>query len=81
MDLASALAQTAHDKGPQSFIDRLLDELDNDADVLAALNGNVQAAHLARALTKLAHHHGVIGEASSIDGQAVRKWRAQHGPR
>ena len=80
MDFATALAQTATRKGPLSAIDKLLEAVDADIrqEVLDALESNLQAAHLGRALTKLAHHHKVIGETSSIDGQSVQAWRAKH---
>lgn len=80
MDFATALEQTATRKGPLSAIDKLLDAANADTrtQILDALAGNLQAAHLGRALTKLAHHHKVIGETSSIDGQAVQAWRAKH---
>ena len=83
MDLSTALTETAPRKGPQSQIDKLLDALDaaGAQDVRNALrDDSLQAAHLGRALTKLAHHHNVIGETSSIDGSAVQSWRAKHTP-
>jgi hypothetical protein len=82
MDLSEALAQTATDKGPSSYLEKYLADAEGTPQaeaVLRELAGSRQAAWVARAVTLLAQERGTIPKDASISGQSVTKWRAAHG--
>jgi hypothetical protein len=83
MNLDEALALTAPQTRNKSHVAILLDALEGDKRdaVLAALRSNHEAAHLARALTKMAHAIEALPADKSVAAQAVRDWRAANGPR
>lgn len=84
MNLAEALTATTVERGPRSYLEKLIDHLDGDPrleQVMAAITGNAEANHLGRALTLIARHDGVIAKDSTISGQSIQKWRSANGAR
>lgn len=84
MNLDEALASTANVRGPQSRLERILDKMPEKHrdQILEALRSDREAAHLGRAITKLARHLRVLGDdEKDIDGDKVRHWRSSNGPR
>jgi hypothetical protein len=84
MKLDDYLAATAPQTRNKSHVAILLDALAGTSirdDILAALRSNHEAAHLGRALTKIAHEVGALPTDKCVAAQAVRDWRAANGPR
>src|SRR5690242_13137429 len=84
VNLADALAATAPQTRNKSTVEILLAALDGTQtrdQVLDALRSDHEAAHLARALTVIAHEVGALPTDRAVRPQSVRDWRASHGAR
>lgn len=83
LDLDDFLTATAPQTRNKSHVSLLLEALDDEkrARVLAELRSDRESAWLGRALTQMAHAAGVIPTDRRVSAQAVRDWRASHGPR